>query len=1005
MVKRKGLGQANTFRTNNNTSTGYGVAYADEVSGHRTVANLTALYALNDWQLSASGNNTDNDAIGQLWYVVDADGNGNGALYQLKDWNKRKEAAGWSIADYTTKAELGGVVENINTNIATKANAQDVTNAIGKLQDSIKNIAVTGGASTAAAVTFDNAASGMTAVTAQAAIEELNVKKLAKADIVQELGNSEELVMSQKAVSDKLKVLSTETIYDVSARNDGAVFESLQALLSSSNLSTLIPTSVRCGGMSIRFVQSSDNKYVQYRYIGTSIDTANFINTDNWVSVEDEAVNAVKKLGIESGFNGKYIIKDENGNIAFVIDAQGLKARKYNICDANGTVIGTLDASVLESLLQKQDQLVSGVNIATVNGEDLLKGGNIDIGIQDDNFPRFSISDENGNIALILDKNGLSVGRLNIVDTDGNVLGMIDADFFGVSIIKDDIVVDDEVPNIKPDVVIAKVLAKRTTWRNTFVTSNSKTVYWDITNGLDTNDGLSETTAVQSFTRVKELLVNGDTLLIKRGSIITYECNFGALKGLKIDAYGDVSLDNPVFDNFVVLSGWEKVEGYEHIYRASRNYVASLDTAWNVNFMQCFIDGKRLGNNISSNSALADKVSCRDIISYEDAMTYLDANPDNACWFDGYIRNEGELPHWDAGEHYWYISLSDSPSSHNIEVSNNICLSLCRLSSCEYIDISNISQRGMPNKDGWQIGRNVIMENCKSIDQANYGFLLQGGSWYCINCEIVSKSGAVNTQFHYFGDTPMYDYSSEYAFIGCSVVLNTNRIFGSKGFAGHYTDAHTLPYVTENIYIIGCRCEGVHQFVSGYKSKNVFIKDAEVVGVQFVNSGNNIIIDGLKGTVNGDSTSFVYIDNTNIRKLLVRNAVLKFISSNTQNNAGFISITQGHTTQEVCPLNAVFKDCRFIIDKGYDYKYNFITPTESDIVFEHCNFAVKSNVKQYISPRPTATNLHFKDCRFFGVDNNITAENMIENCEFKSLSSMNGSFNFVDNNIVKSLNF
>lgn len=37
MTVRKGLGQANILRTNNNTSTGYGIVYADEVSGHRTV--------------------------------------------------------------------------------------------------------------------------------------------------------------------------------------------------------------------------------------------------------------------------------------------------------------------------------------------------------------------------------------------------------------------------------------------------------------------------------------------------------------------------------------------------------------------------------------------------------------------------------------------------------------------------------------------------------------------------------------------------------------------------------------------------------------------------------------------------------------------------------------------------------------------------------------------------------------------------------------------------------
>ena len=52
--------------------------------------------------------------------------------------------------------------------------------------------------------------------------------------------------------------------YDVTANNNGATFTSLSTLLSSENLSTLIPSAVRCGGMSIRFVQSSDNKYVQY---------------------------------------------------------------------------------------------------------------------------------------------------------------------------------------------------------------------------------------------------------------------------------------------------------------------------------------------------------------------------------------------------------------------------------------------------------------------------------------------------------------------------------------------------------------------------------------------------------------------------------------------------------------------------------------------------------------------------------------------------------------------
>jgi lysophospholipase L1-like esterase len=52
--------------------------------------------------------------------------------------------------------------------------------------------------------------------------------------------------------------------YDVTAHNSGATFASLSALLNSQDLSTLIPVAVRKGGMSIKFVLTSDNKYVQY---------------------------------------------------------------------------------------------------------------------------------------------------------------------------------------------------------------------------------------------------------------------------------------------------------------------------------------------------------------------------------------------------------------------------------------------------------------------------------------------------------------------------------------------------------------------------------------------------------------------------------------------------------------------------------------------------------------------------------------------------------------------
>ena len=70
--------------------------------------------------------------------------------------------------------------------------------------------------------------------------------------------NNERLDHILEASNEKLSELESEVIYDVSSRNNGAVFESLQSLLSSPELNSLIPTSVRCGGMSIRFIKSNN---------------------------------------------------------------------------------------------------------------------------------------------------------------------------------------------------------------------------------------------------------------------------------------------------------------------------------------------------------------------------------------------------------------------------------------------------------------------------------------------------------------------------------------------------------------------------------------------------------------------------------------------------------------------------------------------------------------------------------------------------------------------------
>lgn len=112
-------------------------------------------------------------------------------------------------------------------------------------------------------------------------------------------------------------------IYDVSANNDGAVFESLQALLSSSNLSTLIPTSVRYGGMSIRFIQSSDNKYEQFRCIANEFttDVTKWQNVGNFLEEKETSYSEENVAGYIIDKNKAIIVKiNKDGSINRLVE-------------------------------------------------------------------------------------------------------------------------------------------------------------------------------------------------------------------------------------------------------------------------------------------------------------------------------------------------------------------------------------------------------------------------------------------------------------------------------------------------------------------------------------------------------------------------------------------------------------------------------------------------------------------------------------------------------------
>ena len=171
-------------------------------------------------------------------------------------------------------------------------------------------------------------------------------------------------------------------VYDVSSHNDGAVFESLSTLLGSANLSTIIPTSVRRGGMSIRFIQGSvsnpDNKYVQYRLMADGWS----INPNDWSFCGDDVL-------VE---NTEWIkvITDNQGRILCGIKSDGsiewgvgipTPVKEY----VNNFVIGTDDTSIdgLNKIIVFLDDFSTsdtlkallGEKVDKVDGESLIDTG------------------------------------------------------------------------------------------------------------------------------------------------------------------------------------------------------------------------------------------------------------------------------------------------------------------------------------------------------------------------------------------------------------------------------------------------------------------------------------------------------------------------------------------------------------------------------------------------------------------------------------------------------
>ena len=517
--------------------------------------------------------------------------------------------------------------------------------------------------------------------------------------------------------------------------------------------------------------------------------------------------------------------------------------------------------------------------------------------------------------------------------------------------------------------IIAKFFADRLTHRNEYINSNSRKVYWSPNNGNDSNDGLTESTAVKTYEKVNTLLSNGSELYIERGSVITDLCKFN-YQGLLIDTYGSELLDNPMFDNFALTdsSEWKQVEGYEHIYKLTRHLEASGD---NINSVQVAVDGHNIAdiNYAIFNNGTYPVVSNCNINNKSNALLRLSEHINEAwcsCYEGGYS--------WEEGDYDIYISLSDSPSKHKIEITNHVVR--CLIEFGNYCDIRHINTRGSAGKDGWNIAGNTYMEDCHIYDHCHHGFLQgpNGGIMRMYNCSTEAPRGAIGYQFHIFAASQKNINNKTDMFIDCKSI--------SKGLNGSCISGHGIASMSSglDVYVINCEAKGVSNFIGDTSlMKHLYVKGCHVdeVGAIGTCASAATIFSDIKGTLilGNQAAIFTYPRNLRASNLVLRCKSLNGISGIFYNitNTSFNDISS-------CSL----RDCKFSIDKVARDSVNYMQTLSifsgyKGANFTNCLFVVtlksaQSNDESLYWPINNDYGGHnFDHCLFFGTKDNSTS--------------------------------
>jgi hypothetical protein len=196
-----------------------------------------------------------------------------------------------------------------------------------QMEEAIKGISASGGASQASAVTYENTESGLDSVTAQGAIDELANKKFNKENIAQKSGNAEDKVMSQKIVSDSLSNLSNRFINFLVFKNPKNIMDVTEGFMDNTIIQKeeVITKEGFTTFHTLKVENISGTKiiylYANFEFYGTDV----YGNFQNILIVDSK--NNIRKadtllgkncIAIPVGFTGYFTFKKSNSDIHFV---------------------------------------------------------------------------------------------------------------------------------------------------------------------------------------------------------------------------------------------------------------------------------------------------------------------------------------------------------------------------------------------------------------------------------------------------------------------------------------------------------------------------------------------------------------------------------------------------------------------------------------------------------------------------------------------------------------